>query len=93
MRVSQGLDVIIGALIVWFDYGVISGWQWVYQHNYLCVKTSDGLSQYCGVSWEVNPLPAYIITWCAVVFTVGYIWYLVDYYFLPLNIYFQEDPE
>ena len=86
--IPSWVDAIAVALLAWFDYGVITGWQWVFQHKYLCVDTSDHLSQYCGISWDMSPFPEYIITFLAIGITGVYLLYLVDKYILPFNIYF-----
>lgn len=70
--------IIGGCLIAGFDYYVYLGWTWIYEHSYLCIKTSDGLSEVCGVSWDVSPLPAYALTAFAIALTLYYMAILVD---------------
>jgi hypothetical protein len=70
--------IIIGLLIAAWDYYIYLGWNWIYEHSYTCIKTSDGLGEYCGIMWSTSPLLAYAFTGIAIIGTFYYGMIILD---------------
>jgi hypothetical protein len=54
--------IIIGFIIAAYDYYIYSIWIHLYEKNYYCIGTSDGIGQICQFWFDLNPLPIFIFT-------------------------------
>lgn len=70
--------IIVGLLIAAFDYYMLNIWAYIVDKNYMCIKTSDGLGEFCAIMWDVNPSLLFILSFISIIITLLYILIIFD---------------